>query len=210
MSEQLSEAWRLSRHGLITASRADQLVMPKTGKVSASAASLGRRLALEVHLGRWIDESGSTWAMERGIELEAVARTEYEAERLVEVIESGFIASGQIGCSPDGLVGADGGVEIKNPLVNGYTEAAEHIDEHGTVPSAYIAQCRLSLMVTDRAWWDCVVHYPGAPLAVARLERDAEAEALMQAGIDACLKARDVMLERLRRMSGIEQLENAA
>ena len=209
MSDQLTDAWRESRHGLITASRADQLVTPKAGKVSASAATLGHRLAAERYTGQWIDETGTSWAMARGIEREPGTRARYSFERDADVTESGFIRSGEIGCSPDGLIGEDGGLEIKNPLIAGYMKAAIHVYETGEVPPEYVCQCRLSLMVTDRAWWDLCVDYPDMPLVVVRLYRDEAAEAQMQAGIDACLDARDAALAALHEMSGTA-LEAAA
>lgn len=208
MADQLADEWRQNRHGLVTASRADLLVTP-TGRVSKSAIVLGHRLAAERYTGQWISETGSTWAMKRGIEREPASRARYAWERDQEVTESGFIRKDETGCSPDGLIGTVGGLEIKNPLIAGYMKAATHVYNEGTIPPEYICQCRLSLMVTDREWWDIAVDYPDMPLVVARLYRDESQEAAMQDGIDACLEARDRALAALREMSGEPELMSA-
>lgn len=204
---QLTQEWRNSRLGLVTASRADQLVTQKTGKVSASAKALGHKLAMERFTGEPISETGSTWAMERGIEREPETRARYEFERNATVTESGFIKHPEleIGCSPDGLIAANGGLEIKNPLQPTYAKCAMHVHELKTVPFDYAAQCLFSLIVTDREWWDCVVDYPGMPLVVARMTRDKKAEALMLDGVAACLEARDKAIEVFQSLGQVQE-----
>ena len=54
--------------------------------------------------------------IQRGVELEYIARCNYEMETMNKVMEVGFIELDEYtGCSPDGLVGEDGMIEIKCP-----------------------------------------------------------------------------------------------
>jgi putative phage-type endonuclease len=86
---------------------------------------------------------------------EDVARHAYEKLTGDRVETTGFFAHeayGWMGCSPDGLVGGDGGVEIKCP----YWAATPHLD----VPGHYMAQVQGCLEILDRAWWDFVSWTP--------------------------------------------------
>ena len=75
--------------------------------------------------------------------------------------EVGFIkhASLMAGCSPDGLIGADGGCEIKSviPTVQLDTILA------GGYPSEHRAQIQGNLWITGRAWWDFCSFSPDMP-----------------------------------------------
>ncbi len=64
-----------------------------------------------------------------------------------------------VGCSPDGLVGDNGGVETKCP---------ETIREHmrhlvSDAPADYYYQIQGNLWVTGREWWDFVSYHPLFP-----------------------------------------------
>src|SRR5262249_4377321 len=96
---------------------------------------------------------------------EPEARRYYEFETGSDVREVGFCMSdcGRFGCSPDGLVGDDGGLELKHP------KAATQIKylDAGVVPPKYLPQVHFSLFVTRREWWDFMSYYPGLrPLLV--------------------------------------------
>ena len=116
------------------------------------------------------DETFSSASMAEGILREQESRMIYAMTQRVEVVEVGFCLEdrGRWGCSPDGLVGDDGLVELKNPM--GKT-AVEYLLK-GTLPSTYFHQVQGQMMVTERAWCDFVSHYPGLPLLVLRVERD--------------------------------------
>lgn len=70
----------------------------------------------------------------------------------VLVSTTGFLAHDELmaGCSPDGLIGDKGGLELKCP------KSATHLGylRSGKVPGQYIAQITQSLLVTGRDWWD--------------------------------------------------------
>lgn len=94
-------------------------------------------------------------AMIRGTEQEPIARAAYEAHCGVFVDQTGFVPHPTIkwlGASPDGLVGDEGLVEIKNP------NTATHLQyrKAGKVPAKYKNQMMLQLACTGRKWCDFV------------------------------------------------------
>lgn len=174
--EQGSEAWRLARVGCVTASRiADIIARTKMG-YSASRANYAAELIVERLTGTPQDGGYLNAAMQWGIDHEADARAAYEFHADVDVAPGGFVLHPRIpmaGASPDGLVGADGLVEIKCPLT------ATHLDtlEGRTVPNKYIVQMQWQMACADRHWCDFVSFDPRLPqhlrLFVARIHRDA-------------------------------------
>lgn len=167
--------WMLARAGKFTASRAsDLMAKTKTGP-SASRGNLIALLAVERLTGQCV-ETYQNAAMQRGIETEAEARDAYSFAKGVAVDEAGFIPCDQLpntGCSPDGLVGDDGLVEIKCPA-----SMAKHLDalRSGAHAVEYRWQLQHQLMVTGRAWVDATSYDPRFPehlqLAVTRVYRD--------------------------------------
>jgi len=178
--------WLLSRAGKFTASRAsDLMAKTKTGP-SASRGNLIALLAVERLTGQCV-ETYQNAAMQRGIETEAEARDAYSFAKGVAVDEAGFIACDQLpntGCSPDGLVGDDGLVEIKCPA-----SMAKHLDalRSGAHAVEYRWQLQHQLMVTGRQWVDAASYDPRFPehlqLAVTRVTRDEAAIAELTAEI---------------------------
>lgn len=96
---------------------------------------------------------------ERGNEYEPVARSVYEFENNVTVEQVGFIEHNEfVGCSPDGLVGEDGGLEIK--CVNDENYVYYLLDGEKEIKSDYIWQIQMNLLITGRKWWDLVIYNP--------------------------------------------------
>ena len=131
--EQRTEEWYKARLGKVTASRvADVLAKTKTG-VSASRANYLTELVVERLTGQQA-EFYTNDAMQWGTDTEPQARMAYEAHKNVLVDEEGFIDHPSIsnfGCSPDGLIGDSGLIEIKCP------NSKTHIDTllSGKAPS---------------------------------------------------------------------------
>lgn len=170
--EQASAEWYEARRGKITASRMHRILTPKTLKLSAQAEGLlceliGELKSLVPPEGI---ENATTRAMRWGVETEAEARRFYSMERDVDVEQVGLCVSdcGRYTCSPDGLVGEDGGVEIKCPT------AAVHVAYllQGDVPADYLAQTHGSLIVTGRKWWDWISYHIGLPPLLIRIVPD--------------------------------------
>ncbi|MCS3690904.1 putative phage-type endonuclease [Bradyrhizobium elkanii] len=169
-----SAEWKAYRCGRVTASRiGDIIAKTKTGW-GASRANYLAQLVAERLTGE-VAESYSNAAMQWGTEKEPDARAAYEFRRDEEVVQVGFIDHPSIpmaGCSPDGLVGDDGMIEIKAPLTATHIETL--LDQ--TVPSKYEPQIQWQMACTGRQWVDFVSFDPRMPeamsLFVTRVERD--------------------------------------
>ena len=168
--EQGSEEWLAARVGRPSASQFHNLVTSK-GKASTSADRYINLMISERLTGR-SEPIFVTDAMQRGTDLEPEARAYYELETGNEVEEVGFILdnSGEFGCSPDGLVGDDGGIEIKCPAAHNHVAWARK----GVCPSKHYAQVQGCMYITGRKWWDFMSYHPDIKPLIVRVERDEE------------------------------------
>lgn len=169
--EQSSPEWLQARAGIVTASTVGKL-LTSTGKVASNETSraLTETLIAERITGR-VEYVYPTRDMQRGTLLEPYARDLYR-EHYAPVREIGFARLDEdfytIGASPDGLVGTDGGIEIKSPRAR-----THHVTlREERVPAHYMAQIQACMHVLDRGWWDFISYCPGWPLFVKRVERD--------------------------------------
>jgi hypothetical protein len=95
--------------------------------------------------------------IDRGNELEPIGRQVYEFENNVTVNQVGFITyNDYVGCSPDGLIGIDGGLELK--ARNNKIHFA--LLKTGKVDSSTKWQMQMSLLITERKWWDFASYNP--------------------------------------------------
>ncbi len=171
--EQGSPEWHAARCGIATASRfSDILATIKSGE-AAARRNYRARLVVERLTGKSV-ESFQTTAMRQGTEREPAARSAYEAQTGAWVSEVGFCRHDtmEAGASPDGLIGDDGGLEIKCP------ELATHLGylRMAGMPPEYVAQVQGNLWITGRDWWDFVSYSPDFPeglqLCIRRVFRD--------------------------------------
>jgi len=167
-----SDEWHRLRLGIPTASGFARLVTPKTGKASAQAFGYLCECFAEYGIGGPLDESSSLW-MDRGRDLEERAIAWYEFDRGCDVRRVGFVTDdgATVGCSPDGLVGDDGGLEIKVPAAKTHVS---YLLRPSTLPNAYRMQIQGGLWICGRQWWDIVSYNPAMPAVVVRVERDEE------------------------------------
>ena len=94
-------------------------------------------------------------ATQWGTDNEANAIGIYEKLTGHQVVETGFHIHGNndwLGCSPDGLIDTNGGLEVKCPF---YKKQA-HLD----IPIYYMPQIQGSMEITGREWWDYVSWTP--------------------------------------------------
>ena len=109
--------------------------------------------------------------MLRGIDDEPVARDLY-AEHFAPVTTVGFMLLEQdgwrLGCSPDGLVGDDGMIEIKSRRQK--TQLTTVLADE--VPSDNVAQLQCALLVSGRKWIDYVSFSGGLHLWRKRVYPD--------------------------------------
>ena len=159
MSIQGSALWLAERCGKVTASRfKDIIAKTKTG-VSASRKNYMAEKVLELLTGN-VAESYTNAAMEWGTATEPEARQIFEAETGFIVEEQGFILlNDSVGCSPDGFIGLDEGLEIKCP------NSATHLETllAGEMPSTHDGQVQGSLWITGRKRWHFVSYDPRFP-----------------------------------------------
>jgi putative phage-type endonuclease len=188
--QQGTEAWHQLRLGKVTASRvADLLAKTKTGP-SASRGNYLIELALQ-RVTKTIEESYTNAAMEWGTQTEPQARVAYEVKTGNFVDQVAFIDHHTIagfGCSPDGIVAADGLIEIKCP------NSATHWSyiKANEPPNKYFIQMQAQMAVTGAKWCDFVSFDPRMPersqLLVVRVMRDPEYILYMEAEISSFLK----------------------
>ena len=168
--EQGSEAWVQTRLGKATASRFSDVLAKGTGKTRKSyMVQLAGEIMEQAQMKTHYDKN-----MEAGQIKEPLAREYYEAMYGIVVEQVGFVEfNDDVGCSPDGLVGSDGMLEIKSPL------ATTHIRyiESGAFPTTYKAQVQGGLWVTGRRWCDFMSFRPEnrvRPHFIVRVGRDEE------------------------------------
>ena len=162
--EQQSDAWRRLRLGCATGSGfADVLSKSRDGKTeSTSRRNYRVRLALELLTGQPEENSFSSRDIRLGIEREPIARARFEEETGYLVEEVSFIKLNHmpVGCSPDGLIDDDAGLEIKCPNKATHLEYLALTDRP---PAEYQAQVQGCMFVTGRSRWHFVSFHPEFP-----------------------------------------------
>lgn len=152
--QQGSEEWFKQRLGKVTASRVSD-VMAKT---KSGAAASRKNYMMELLCQRLTgihEETFVSTAMQRGTDLEPIARAQYEIMTQNTVDEAIFVEHPDIenfGASPDGLIHTDGLLEIKCP------NTAQHVAfiRTGNIPIKYEWQILAQMACTQRSWCDFV------------------------------------------------------
>lgn len=148
--DQNTDEWMDLRTGKLTGS-AIAKVMANYGKAFGEPA---KKLAVDIALAQITGKSHSNGYtnehMERGHEQEPLARAEYSSQYFCEVAKGGFFDNGFTGCSPDGLIGDDGVLEIKSVIPSVHYERIRT----NKYDSAYHWQLVFNLKETDRDWID--------------------------------------------------------
>lgn len=166
-----SEEWYKIKCGVPSASNFDKIIT-SSGDPSKQAQKYLYRLAGEFVTGV-SEETFQNANMLRGNELESEARNYYEMINDTEVKQVGFIFNNpdiEYGCSPDGLVGDDGMIQIKCPL------AATHVGYllDNKLPLDYFVQTQSELFVTGREWNDFMSYCPRMKPLIVRVKPDKE------------------------------------
>ncbi len=191
--EQGSPEWLASRLGRPSASMFGKLITG-SGKPSSSAESYINEMIGERLTGRskpfYTNEH-----MERGNALEPEAREAYEFITDYEVVETGFILddSEEFGCSPDGLVGEQGGLEIKCPSTGVHVSYLRK----GVVPAKYYQQVQGCMWITGRDWWDFMSYHPEMPHLLVRARRNEKFIEAMAEQVFAAVETITTETERL-------------
>lgn len=198
--KQKSVEWMILRSGLPTASEFDALLTPlfkvKTGE--------GPKTYLHKKLAEWWQGGPllgfNVFDMDQGQMLEEQAVPWYELEFNTKIDRVGFCTTddGRVGCSPDGLLGDDSGIEIKCPAVHthvGYLLA-------GVIPPDYAAQVHGCMYVTGRKSWKFLSHRRHFPPLVLEIPRDEEIQEKINEAIQTFLEQFEEGKQRLIEING--------
>lgn len=196
-----SDEWVQARCGSIGASSiTDVLSKGKNGAESTGYANYKARIACERMTG-CVTETFKNAYMERGNADEPDARACYEFATGNDVEQVGLIRHPRLPfahCSPDGLIGTDGVLELKRKI------PALHIDYilKNRVPSEYVKQMTFQLACTGRQYVDFCSYSPELPeemqLFIIRMERDEEAIKAMEQAVVEFDKAVNQLIADLK------------
>lgn len=198
--EQGSLAWMQARAGIPTASEFGQIVTPKweVRKGGMPDTYLAEKVA-----EWWLNgplAGFNAFATEQGHLLEEEARPNYTLETGEAVQRVAFCTTDdeRVGCSPDGLLGDDGGVEIKSPQI------ASHVKYllAGKVPDDYLPQVQGSLFVTGRKYWRFFSYCRKMPPLILTVTPDPKAQAAIQEALELFLSKFEIAKARLIELNG--------
>ncbi len=200
--QQSSLEWLAARAGVVTASEFGEIITPlfKAREGKGVESYLCQKLAEQ-----WMGPlpSFNTIDMEFGRIKEEQAIPFYEGVFDEKIQQVALITDdkGKYGCSPDGLIGDDGGIEIKCPRAENhlkYLRAKE-------LPDEYALQVHGSLYVTGRKFWKFVSFHPRFPIFVTTVYRDEEKCELISEALGDFLEKLDEGLKELVKMNGGER-----
>jgi len=170
--QQNTPEWYALRLGRATASNFPKIMAHEGKAFGDPAKEYAERIAIESITGVSVESYTNEW-MERGHELEPIARRLYEERFLTQVSDGGFFASdcGRFGGSPDGLC-ETGGIEIKSVKWNTQMSTLKGAS------NKYLWQIVGNIWLGELEYIDYVSYCPEMPeskqLFVQRIERDEE------------------------------------
>lgn len=174
-------AWHGKRAGRITASRfKDVIAFVEDAKgnrrPTAARTTYMHELAFE-RLAEQAKHNVRSKSLDWGHENEKPSHEAYELQTGNVVTYVDFIVHPRydwLGCSPDGLIGDDGGIESKNP----YSEAVHVKTWLEGMPEEHKAQVQGCMLVTGRKWWDFlsfdIRQHEKVQLYIEHVQRDDE------------------------------------
>lgn len=183
---QRSPEWYQARLGKITASSAALVMYPARRKPYIYQLVAERLTGEQTPFPM-------TEYMQWGVDHEDEARQWYENKTGNKVEEVGFcVKNDLVGCSPDGLVGLNGLIEIKCPMSKTHVATL-----NGEIKAEYKQQMQFQMWVTGRDWCDFVSYDPRMPEnargTINRVFRD-------QSKIDKLIQATDEMAAVINKM----------
>ena len=190
--------WLMERVGFVTASRfKDVLAVLKSGAPAAPRKAYLMELVCERMTGQPVEHFVNK-AMQWGIDNEAAARAAYCKQTGNGVTAAGFLrhATLKAGCSPDGIIDMEGGIEIKCPQTSTHVETLLN-----GMSEDHLPQVQGAMWITGYAWWDFVSFDPRMPeglqLYVQRVQRDDAFIANLETQVKAFSDEADEMIAKL-------------
>lgn len=194
-------AWLEARCAIPTASEFAKLVTP-LGKM-CTGKDLDTYQAKK--LAEWWGGplmGGNSFATDQGHlgEDDAIPWYELHTGQTVQRVGLCLTDDERAGCSPDGLIGEDGGLEIKCP------QRPAHIKYllAGVVPPDYVIQVQGCLYVTQRKYWTFVSYSRGLPKLVLNALPDPTLQEAIKEALNAFLVRFQAGKERLIELNGGE------
>lgn len=203
-----SQTWFQARCGKVTASEVGNVMAflkkgEKKGGDTAARLAYKYKLIAEILTGTTDMDGYMSDCMRDGNEYEPIARAAYEYRNDVSVDQVGFIIHPTIkrfGCSPDGLIAPNGGLEIKSPKTKthiGYMLA-------GTLPPDYEPQVMTNIACAAADWWDFTSYgirmQKRYQLLTVRVYRDDKRIAEIEQGVLSFWQEVDDLLGEIRRL----------
>ncbi|MDA0708499.1 MAG: YqaJ viral recombinase family protein [Proteobacteria bacterium] len=198
--KQGSDEWLQKRAGMPTTSNFSNLVT-STGALSKSIDKYATTLAADLYANKDLSEFQGNHYTDRGIELEPHARRFYQLQREVDVEEVGFITDDEEiwGCSPDGLIGDDGMLEIKCMIPTNHIPAIIDWRTKQKMPVKYIQQIQGQMLICNRSYCDLLLYHPDLPSEIIRILPDEAVVNGLNEAKRIVLEKRDNILKILRR-----------
>ena len=191
-----TDEWYAARAGIVTCSELSTvLAKGRGGGESVTRRKYMLTLAGERIAGPSPFERYTNGAMQRGHEYEQEARDMYQLITDNEVTQVGFMRRGDVGYSPDGLIGDAGLVEIKTKTYPLHLECLLK-DE---VPSEHIAQIQGGLWVSGRRYLDFISYSSGLPLFIKRVPRDESYIARLKVEVEQFNSELADLVERIKQ-----------
>lgn len=186
--EQGSIEWMNARCGMLTASEFDKILTP-TLKIASNAKERLHLWELAAQrISGYVEPQYISDAMLRGHEDEITARELY-SKHYAPAAQCGFVTNDKwgftLGCSPDGLVGDDGMIEVKSRGQKFQVQTIVEYLADGSTPDDFTLQVQGELLVTGRKWCDLISYSGGLPMVTMRVEPD---PAIQDAIVDAAAK----------------------
>lgn len=190
---------KLKKDDLIELANTNKVDISKAWEQSVSIDAYANELAAEKFVNDAVDPWLGNIHTEHGVEVEAFALDCYEMQESVTVEQVGFVTDdeGIYGCSPDGLVSADGMVEIKGLL--GKNHISKIMEHHisGECPKDYYLQIQGQLFVCEREWCDLILCHDLLPMKVIRVLPDLDLHKIISEQIIEVIKKRDLVVKVL-------------
>ena len=167
--EQQTEEWHKLRLGKFTSFDFHIFFGNSTTKEKELFAKAAERITSR----RSDSKNFSNKHIDRGNELQEDAILMYELQKNVKVESVAFVELNKnVGCSPDGLIGTDGIIEVKCPDDPIFLKSCVK-GIKGVIPT-YKTQVQFAMYVTNRSWCDFIYYNPNFkdPIHVIRIDRD--------------------------------------
>lgn len=197
--EQNSLEWLMARAGKVTASEFDSFLTTdfELRKGQMVKSYVARKVAelwsgplpgfnsIDMDFGKFREEEAiPAFTFQTGIEVQRVAFITDDSERF--------------GCSPDGLIGDDCGLEVKCPTAEVHTKYLLQ----GEVPSDYIQQVHGSMFVTGRKKWKFLSYRRHFPMLLLDVETTDEIQQQILCGVSTILKMIETSMAHLTKLNG--------